>query len=68
LNETEERSRQMQQSATLQFASVSTDFQRRFTRQQERLDSFVEYPSPRYYSTISRPERSAGFARPECAE
>jgi hypothetical protein len=68
LIETEERSRQMQQSATLQFASVSTDFQRRLAQQQERLDSFVEYPSSLLLDNLSFQNAQQRFARPECAE
>jgi hypothetical protein len=64
LIETEERSRQMQQSATLQFASVSTDFQRRLARQQERLDSFVEYPSSLLFDNLASRTLSSGSLDP----
>ena len=54
----------MQQSATLQFASISTDFQRRLTRQQERLDLFVEYASSLLFDNLAPRTLSSGSLDP----
>jgi hypothetical protein len=65
LIETEERIRQMQQSATLHFASVSADFQRRLARQQERLDSFAEYASSLLFDNLLAGTRGSGSLEPD---
>jgi hypothetical protein len=60
LIEIEERIRQMQQSATLQLASVSADFKRRLVRQQERVDAFVEYASSLLFDNLVSRARASG--------